>query len=143
MGSLRWAIRILRGMKNPYSSVFHHIVLSFFEPTCAICTVGSYASLSVCTRPKVEKIIHISISIVARGMKFGQNMDVDDPKVDLEGQGHRSKVKIKDVVHRNNPIAQNCWPDQTCPFHNLYCFLCLLCKCHEVFKSPASGCARL
>ena len=33
-------------------------------------------SLSVCTKPKVEKIIHISISIAARGMKFGQNMDV-------------------------------------------------------------------
>ena len=27
-------------------------------------------------------------------MKFGQNMDVDDPNVDLEGQGHRSKVKV-------------------------------------------------
>ena len=26
-------------------------------------------------------------------MKFGQNMDLDDPNVDLEGQGHRSKVK--------------------------------------------------
>ncbi len=27
-------------------------------------------------------------------MKFGQNMDVDDPKVDREGQGHQSKVKV-------------------------------------------------
>ncbi len=27
-------------------------------------------------------------------MKFGQHMDVNDPKVDLEGQGHRSKVKV-------------------------------------------------
>ena len=27
-------------------------------------------------------------------MKFGQNMDVDDPNVDLKGQGHRSKVKV-------------------------------------------------
>ncbi len=27
-------------------------------------------------------------------MKFGQNMDVDDPNVDLESQGHRSKVKV-------------------------------------------------
>ncbi len=55
------------------------------EPTCAICTVGSYSLLSVClsvlwTRPKVEKIIHISISFVDRGMKFGHIMDVDDPK---------------------------------------------------------------
>ncbi len=42
----------------------------------------------------MEKIIHISIPIVARGMKFGQNMDVDDPKVDTEGQGHGPKVKV-------------------------------------------------
>ena len=27
-------------------------------------------------------------------MKFGQSMDVDDPNVDLKGQGHRSKVKV-------------------------------------------------
>ncbi len=27
-------------------------------------------------------------------MKFDQNMDVNDPNVDLEGQGHRSKVKV-------------------------------------------------
>ncbi len=27
-------------------------------------------------------------------MKFGQHIDVDDPKVDLDGQGHRSKVKV-------------------------------------------------
>ena len=27
-------------------------------------------------------------------MKFGQGMDVDDPNVDVEGQGHRSKVKV-------------------------------------------------
>ncbi len=26
-------------------------------------------------------------------MRFGQSMDVDDPKADPEGQGHRSKVK--------------------------------------------------
>ncbi len=27
-------------------------------------------------------------------MKVGQGMARDDPKVDLEGQGHRSKVKV-------------------------------------------------
>ncbi len=27
-------------------------------------------------------------------IKFGQNMEVDDPEVDLEGQGHRSNVKV-------------------------------------------------
>ena len=35
-------------------------------------------------------------------MEFGQNMDMDDPKVDLEGQGHRSKVKVtrsKNIFH--------------------------------------------
>ena len=26
-------------------------------------------------------------------MKFGHHVDVDDPKVDIEGQGHRSYVK--------------------------------------------------
>ena len=41
-------------------------------------------------------------------MKFGQNMDVDDPKVDLEGQGHMSNVKvtrsrnvISGIINRN------------------------------------------
>ena len=60
-----------------------------FEPTCANCTVGSYASLSVC--PWLDKnywtIIHISESV----MKLDQNMDVDDPKVDLKGQGRQVK----------------------------------------------------
>ena len=27
-------------------------------------------------------------------MKFGQNIDVDDPKFDLEGQGLRLKVQV-------------------------------------------------
>ncbi len=27
-------------------------------------------------------------------MKFGHDMDWNDCKVDLEGQGHRSKVKV-------------------------------------------------
>ena len=27
-------------------------------------------------------------------MKFCQGMNVDDPKVDLKGLGHRSKVKV-------------------------------------------------
>ncbi len=27
-------------------------------------------------------------------MKFSQNMDVDDPKVDLEDHDHRSKIKV-------------------------------------------------
>ncbi len=55
--------------------------------------MGSYASLSVCmvvTGPKVlEK--NIFKDIAARVMKFGQGIDVDDVKVDLEGQGHQVK----------------------------------------------------
>ncbi len=46
-----------------------------FQPTCAICTMGSYASLSVCLdwtkiiSKKSQKIIHISRSITVRNMK--------------------------------------------------------------------------
>ncbi len=51
--------------------------------------------LSVCDWTEIHwTIIHISKSIASRVMKFGQGMDVDDSKVDLEGQGHRSKVKV-------------------------------------------------
>ena len=39
-------------------------------------------------------IINISKSIAPRVLKFGQGMGVGDPEVDLEGQGHRSKVKV-------------------------------------------------
>ena len=62
----------------------------------------------------MEKIIHISISIIASSMKFGQTMDVGDSNVDFEGQGHRSKVKVtgsKNVI--SDPIGQSyslcCW----------------------------------
>ena len=82
-----------------------------FEPTCANLH-GGLICIAFClsvlwTRPKVEKIIHISISMVARGMNFGQNMDVGHPKVCLEGQGHRSKFKVtrsKNVI--SGPIGQ-------------------------------------
>ncbi len=42
------------------------------------------------TRPKNQ----ISATVQLRVLKFGQNIDVDDPKVDLEDQGHRSNVKV-------------------------------------------------
>ncbi len=47
---------------------------------------------SVCPLEKnsLEKK-HISETFSHRVMKFGQNMDVDDPNVDLEGQGHGSR----------------------------------------------------
>ena len=38
--------------------------------------------------------MHISETVGPRVTKFGKGMDVDDPKVDPEGQGHRSKVKV-------------------------------------------------
>ena len=33
-------------------------------------------------------------------MKFRQNMDENGPKVDLEGQGHRSKAKVTRLKER-------------------------------------------
>ncbi len=60
-----------------------------------------FASLSVCdlikiqTRPKVTcQKNHISGTVPLRVTKLGQGMDVDDLEVYLEGQGHRSKVKV-------------------------------------------------
>ena len=49
----------------------HH---AFFEPTCACCTVGSHASLSVFSlsgldKKSDQKIIHVSESIRARTVK--------------------------------------------------------------------------
>ena len=35
-----------------------------------------------------------SVRPYVTGQKYGQGMTRDDPKVDLEGQGHRSKVKV-------------------------------------------------
>ncbi len=59
---------------------------------------GSYASQSVCPsvcdKKSDQKLINISVNIAPRAMKFGQDMGWNDPKVDLEGQGHRSKVKV-------------------------------------------------
>ena len=52
-------------------------------------------------------IIHISKSSAPRVMKFGQIMDVHDAKVDLEGQGHRSKIK---VTRSKNVISGLIWP---------------------------------
>ncbi len=44
--------------------------------------------LSVVTGPKF-RMASISGVVELRVIKFVHNMDVDDPKVDLEGQGHR------------------------------------------------------
>ena len=49
--------------------------------------------LSVCDWTEIHwTMIHISKTIELRVMKFGQNMHVADPKVDLEG--HRSKFRV-------------------------------------------------
>ena len=51
--------------------------------------------LSVCDWTEIHcTIIPITKSIAPRAIKFGQDMASYDPKVDLEGQGHRSKVKV-------------------------------------------------
>ena len=49
--------------------------------------------LSVVTGPKF-RMTSISGTVNLRVMKFCHNMDVDDPKVNLVGKGHRSKVKV-------------------------------------------------
>ncbi len=38
--------------------------------------------------------MQISATVKPSVIKFGQNIDMDDPKIDLAGQGHRSKVKV-------------------------------------------------
>ncbi len=53
------------------------------SPPCAHDTVGSYASLSV--RPKL---------LDNNSYLKGQGIEMDESKVDLEGQGHMSKVKV-------------------------------------------------
>ena len=64
---------------------------------------------SVCDWTEIHwTIIHISKTVAVRGMKFGQDMHVDDPKDDLEGQGHRSKVRVtrsKNVIFRSHLTA--------------------------------------
>ena len=67
--------------------------------------VGSYTSLSVCPSVLGQKFRlddnSYLESIAPRVMKFGQNMDIGDPKVDLTGQGRsRSKVEVKGQGHQ-------------------------------------------
>ncbi len=50
---------------------------------------------SVCHLTKSHwTIIHISVSVVARVTKFGMEMHLGGMWVDLEVQGHRSKIKV-------------------------------------------------
>ena len=52
--------------------------VNFIEPTCAYCTVGSYALLSVCLSVCLSTFhwikIHISETIKARGPKLYHNI---------------------------------------------------------------------
>ncbi len=64
---------------------------------------------SVCDWTEIHlTIIHISKTVAVRGMKFDQNMHVGDPKDDLEGQGHRSTVRVtrsKNAIFRSHLTA--------------------------------------
>ena len=62
---------------------------------------GDIICSSFCHQNYFTKI-HISKSHVPRAMRFGQGMDVDDPKVDHGCQGHMSKVK---VIRSKNDIS--------------------------------------
>ncbi len=84
------------------------------------CTVGSYAllcvCLSVCDRTEIHwTIIHISKTIAIRVVKLRQNMPVDDPNDDLEGQGHRPKVKQGSFYAANWLILANFDPNFVIP----------------------------
>ena len=73
-----------------------------------VCTVCSYAALSVCLDVCDVTKIHIWGKAWHMFLKFGQDMHMDDLEVDPEGQGHRSKVKVtrsKNVI--SGPILQS------------------------------------
>ena len=54
-----------------------------------------YVCMSGCDLTKIHLTkIQISATVKPRVIKFGQNIDMDDPRIDLAGQGHRSKVKV-------------------------------------------------
>ena len=148
----------------------------FWAHLC-VCTVGSYASLSVCdlikiqTRPKVtcQKIISqelfhwgspnfvrawtwmtlrstLKVKVIGQGhqlknyfrchfknhrvSRFGQSMDVDDLKVDLEGQGRRSKVHVTNLKNYFRYHFKNHTLHSQCSLHLLYttCTLPIHCR---------------
>ena len=72
-------------------SFYYFRKYSIFEPTCACCTVGSYAALSVCCLSGLYQnsdwiIIHISESIVGRSLKLHHSVK--------PLQGHLGKILI-------------------------------------------------
>ena len=90
-----WWCRWLPSKKQTLFWCFKNIRIRlgfFIEPTCATCTVGSYASLSVRLSvclwldQNYWTIIHISKTIAPRVLKFGQVMGVGDPEVDFEAR---------------------------------------------------------
>ena len=89
-GRLNFACNFPRVHGRPFSAAFLFLwrlaLFSFIEPTCAIGTVGSHASLSVCLsvvccldwtkygENNSLKIIHISESILVRRLKLKHNI---------------------------------------------------------------------
>ncbi len=67
-----------------------HLCNLHFGPIC----IAFRLSVCLWLDQNYWTIIHSSKSIASTVLKFGQVMGVADPEVDLEGQGHMSKVKV-------------------------------------------------
>ena len=80
----------------------HKVVYSdlFIEPTYAYAQWAlKRRFLSVCHLTKSHwTIIHISVSIVARVMKFGMEMHLGAMQFDLEVQGQRSRLPGQKMI---------------------------------------------
>ncbi len=73
-------------------------VFSFLSPHVLMHSRLLYIAFCLSVRPSVKKMpgYHISDTVWPRVTKFGKDMDVDDPKVYSEGQGHTSQIKVTD-----------------------------------------------
>ncbi len=71
----------------------HHNIESVLVNLGKILAALIFFSLSVCEK-NTWKLMHISETVGPRVTTFGKAMGVDDPKVDPEGQGHRSKGRV-------------------------------------------------
>ena len=79
-----------------HSNFANSPVFIFIELTCAHARWAlMHHFASVCHWTKIHWIIiHISGSIAPRVVEFDMGMDLDAIWVDLQGQGHGSKVKV-------------------------------------------------
>ncbi len=118
--SLLWQVGLIANVKLHFfyfgSKNENQKGTEFYWAHLCVCTVGSYASLSVCLDGCLDgwmdvcdvTKIHIWGTAWHMFLKFGQDMHMDDLEVDPEGQGHRSKVKVirsKNVI--SGPILQS------------------------------------